>query len=107
MRYRSSRSIEHLFDLLALIESPEPLRIAFQGLYTEDPQLRGTALEYLESILPTRIGAALLPLLEGENFRRDPGKPKESVLEELLRSQVSIELNLKDLRKRLGRKRDR
>jgi hypothetical protein len=103
VRYRSNRSIEHLFNLLALIESPEPLRIAYQGLYTEDPQLRGTSLEYLESILPARISDELLPLLEGENFRRDPGKPKESVLEELLRSKVSIELNLKELRGRLER----
>jgi hypothetical protein len=103
VRYRSNRSIEHLFNLLALVEAPEPLRIAYQGLYTEDPQLRGTALEYLESILPARISAALLPLLEGEHFRHDPGKPKETVLEELLRSQVSIQLNLRELRERLER----
>jgi hypothetical protein len=33
---------------------------------TDDAELRGTALEYLESILPADVRAQLWPLLEGE-----------------------------------------
>jgi hypothetical protein len=36
---------------------------------TDDPELRGTALEYLESILPPEVRAQLWPFLEGEGHR--------------------------------------
>src|SRR4029450_10740004 len=57
--------LEHIFRLLSLSLPREPLHIAFQALHTEDTYLRGTALEYLESILPTGIREELLHFLEG------------------------------------------
>jgi hypothetical protein len=90
LRDRADRSLEHLFTLLSLILPRETLRLAFHGLHTDDSHLRGTALEYLETVLPENTWAKLLPLLEpndtGSRTRRPPGE----ALRELLASRESI-----------------
>jgi hypothetical protein len=63
---RIGDGLEHVFTVLGLVLPAEPLRIALHAVQTDDPALRGTALEYLESILPPDIRAQLWPLLEGE-----------------------------------------
>jgi hypothetical protein len=62
---RGHAGLEHVFTVLGLALPPEPLRIALHAVQTDDPELRGTALEYLESILPPDVRAQLWPLLEG------------------------------------------
>jgi hypothetical protein len=79
---RASRSLAHVFTLLSLALPSEPLKIAFRGLHTDDAGLRGTALEYLEGVLPPAI--------------RD-------VLADLLRSNQSIVMNLEELKRRAGK----
>ena len=64
VRDRASRSLAHVFTLLSLVLPPEPLRIAFRGLHTDDQNLRGTALEYLEGVLPPAIRERLWPFLD-------------------------------------------
>ena len=56
--------LEHVFRMLGLVLPAEPLRIALRAVQTDDDSLRGTALEYLESILPADVRARLWPLLE-------------------------------------------
>jgi hypothetical protein len=105
VRSRSSRSLEHVFTLLSLVLPKEPLRIAYRGLHTEDVQLRGTALEYLESTLPAEIRERLWPLLDTGGETQGPprpGRPTDEVLEELMRSNQSILVNLAELRRRVG-----
>lgn len=101
LRERTSRSLQHLFTLLALIHPPETLRIAFHGLHSEDSQLRGTALEYLESLLPADIWTKLWPLLDrpepGE--LRKKGRSREEILAEMVKSSHSIMVRLEELRK--------
>jgi hypothetical protein len=63
---RSPSGLEHVFRVLGLALPAEPLRIALHAVQTDDPALRGTALEYLESILPADVRAQLWPLLETE-----------------------------------------
>jgi AAA family ATP:ADP antiporter len=58
-----SRRVSHAFSLLSLVLPREPLQIAYRGSQSSDRQLRGTALEYLEGVLPPTIRAALWPLL--------------------------------------------
>ena len=41
----------------------EPVKIAALAFDSDDPYLRGTALEYLETVLPSGIFAALAPRL--------------------------------------------
>ena len=60
IRDRASRSIDHLVTILSLVLPAEPLRIAFQGLRSGDPGLRGTAQEYLEGVLPSAIRDRLI-----------------------------------------------
>jgi hypothetical protein len=64
--HRASAGLEHVFTVLGLVLPAEPLRIALHAVQTDDPELRGTALEYLESILPADVRAQLWPLLEGD-----------------------------------------
>src|SRR5207342_2229783 len=64
LRDRASQSLAHVFTLLALVLPTEPLRISFRGMHTDNQVLRGTALEYLESVLPADIRQLLWPFLE-------------------------------------------
>jgi hypothetical protein len=52
---------EHLFNLLALALEREPARIAARAFDSGDRYVRGTALEYLETVLPPAIFGALKP----------------------------------------------
>jgi hypothetical protein len=99
VRDRANRSLEHVFTLLALVLPRKPLRIAFQGLHTDDHLLRATALEYLESSLPPAIRRPLWPYLEDNRPRRgEPARPTEEALDALLKSNASISLKLEELR---------
>jgi hypothetical protein len=102
LRHRSGRSLEHVFTLLSLVLPADPLRIAYRGLQTDDPALRGTALEYLETVLPADVHDRLWPLIEGDTRRPRSTRAPDEVLAELLRSHQSIEMNLADLRERHG-----
>ncbi len=56
---------DHVFNLLGLALEREPVRITAMAFDTSDEYLRGTALEYLETVLPPSIFAALAPRLSG------------------------------------------
>jgi hypothetical protein len=103
VRDRASRSLAHVFTLLSLVLPTEPLRIAFRGLHTDDPNLRGTALEYLEGVLPATIRMPLWPFLEDSRAESGSPRPREEILADLLRSNHSIALNLKELHARRAR----
>jgi hypothetical protein len=60
----NGHALEHVFTLLSLVLPEEPLRIAYRGVQSDDPALRGTALEYLEGVLPPAVREALLPRLD-------------------------------------------
>jgi hypothetical protein len=63
--------LEHIFRLLSLSLPRESLQTSFQALHTNDTHLRGTALEYLESVLPAGIRESLLEFLE-DSFKLSP-----------------------------------
>jgi hypothetical protein len=96
LKNRASKSLELVFSLLALHLPPEPLKVAFRALHSEDRLLRGLALEYLESNVPTEIVTKLATLAEPEPNALPP-RPKEMVLEELMRSQQSILLSISNI----------
>jgi hypothetical protein len=103
LRERANRSLEHLFTLLSLVFPRETLRIAFHGLHTHDPYLRGTALEYLETVLPDQIWRRLLPFLnEGGDYVPRRGRGSGQAVDDLLASRESILLALGQAR-RMGR----
>jgi hypothetical protein len=102
LRDRANRSLEHVFTLLSLNLPKQPLIVAFRGLHTSDEALRGTALEYLEVVLPEAIRASLWPFLEEERRPRQPPRPRAEILTALMQSNASIEANLELLRRQLA-----
>jgi hypothetical protein len=62
-RPASPGSLEHVFVLLSLVLEREPLRTASSALRGEDVALKGTALEYLENVLPVDVSRALMALV--------------------------------------------
>jgi len=99
---RASQSLAHVFVLLSLVLPAMPLQIAYRGLHTTDPALRGTALEYLEGVLPTDIRNRLWPFLGTSEPINVGARGREEILADLLRSNDSIVLNLQELRRRGG-----
>ena len=101
LKDRAGQSLAHVFTLLALVLPTAPLQIAYRGLHTDDPKLRGTALEYLEGVLPQDIYQRLSPFIGTETPTPHDARPREEILADLLRSNESIMLNLEELRRRV------
>jgi hypothetical protein len=97
---RAGQSLAHVFVLLSLVLPATPLQIAYRGLHTDDPALRGTALEYLDGVLPPNIRERLWPFLGTERGPVSRARGREEILADLLRSNDSIVLNLEELRRR-------
>jgi hypothetical protein len=56
--------------------------VAFEALEVEDPQLRGLALEYIESALPPDIRATLLDRIQGVPAEEQPRRAEGEIREE-------------------------
>jgi hypothetical protein len=100
VRMRASQSLAHVFTVLSLVLPSEPLQIAYRGLYADDHNLRGTALEYLESVLPPAIRDPLWPFLEDGRPAVRTVRPREQIVADLVRSNHSIMLNLEEIKRR-------
>lgn len=79
---RVNRSLEHVFTILCLHLEREPLRLAFRALHHEDTRYRGTALEYLDTVLPSEIRELIWPLL-GETVPLASARPAHELLADL------------------------
>jgi hypothetical protein len=90
--------LEHIFRLLSLCLPREPLHVSFQALHTDDEFLRGTALEYLESILPPGVREPLWQFLEGPSRPAAARRPADHILDDLMRSRQRIEIRLSTVR---------
>jgi hypothetical protein len=97
---RSGRALSHVFNLLRMVLGAEAVVIAYRGLQTSDRNLRGTALEYLESVLPDDIRERLWPFLDDDRATRGRARPREEILDDLFRSHQSILLNLEEVKAR-------
>ena len=82
---RSGRVVEHVFTLLALGLDREPLSTCLWALRYGDPGLRGTALEYLDNVLPAPLKQKLWPHL-GDERPASRGRSTQEIREDLLRS---------------------
>lgn len=102
LKDRAGQSLAHVFTLLSLVLPTAPLQIAYRGLHTDDPGLRGTALEYLEGVLPPDIRDRLWPFLSDRPRKQNDSRARDEILADLLRSNESIMLNLEELRRRTG-----
>jgi hypothetical protein len=92
---------EHVFNLLALALEREPMRIAARAFDTEDPYVRGTALEYLETVLPAHTFAALRPLLAASSAQPARRRSEPEVRAELIRAGATMTVSRDELRREL------
>ena len=83
---QSGRSLDHVFSILSLVLERESLDIALRALRTGDAALRGTALEYLENVLPDPVRKGLWPLLGSPDRPAPSGRSAEEIRDDLLRS---------------------
>lgn len=87
---RAGQSLAHVFTLLSLVLPRAPLQIAFRSLHSADERLRGTALEYLEGVLPRPIRQRLWPFLEPRPAVR--AMSRAAIVADLLRLNASVTL---------------
>jgi len=90
----AARGLAHVFTLLSLAVEREPLQIAYWALLGDDPALRGTALEYLENVLPEDVRRALWPHLGAGARAGRPAaavpRPRQNLVEDLLNSSAGL-----------------
>jgi hypothetical protein len=81
----SADRIEHALRLLGLVFDREDFRLARAALDSADPKLRGTALEYLDNVLPASIKSTLFALIPDQRAPKSERVTQE-LLDELRRS---------------------
>jgi len=79
-------ALDHVFALLSLVLEAEPVLISLQALRGDSSNLRGTALEYLDNVLPRPVHDALWPRLGVRGHGPSSGRARQEVEGELLRS---------------------
>ena len=99
LRMRTSRGLQFIFALLSLILDREPIQLAFRALSTGDEDLRGTALEYLENVLPEPVHDALWPFLGDHRAFRPPRRERATVVQQLVDRGEAIAAILEAMRK--------
>jgi hypothetical protein len=83
LRERAERSLDHMFTVLSLTFPRSPLTIALQGVKSSDRMLRGTALEYLDDLLPPDLRQAIQPALAvAPRFGHSVPSPRETTPED-------------------------
>jgi hypothetical protein len=92
---------EHVFNLLALALEREPVRIAARAFGTDDAYIKGTALEYLETVLPARLFADLRPLLAAAGPAPARRRPATEVRADLIRAGMTMTVSLDEVRRQL------
>lgn len=86
-RDRVDRTLEHVFTVLGLHLEREPMRMAYRALRHPDVRHRGTALEYLQTILPKDLRDAVWPLV-GALAPLPASRSAREILADLLRATV-------------------
>ena len=94
LREKAHGSLEYVFALLSLLHDRTPLMAAFRSLHLEDRRLRGTALEYLEGILPPKTREMLWEILQ-ERPSRTGARSKSEIMRDLLDSSETVVLRLR------------
>lgn len=84
----SARGLDHVFGLLSLDLPGEPLTVALRAWRAGDSSLRGTALEYLQNVLPGAVSAALWPWLGSRPAAT--GRTLDEMRDDLLRSTSAL-----------------
>jgi hypothetical protein len=111
---RSRQSLEHyasitseasplelVFRILSLTLDPEPLKLAQHAFRSDDPHLRGTALEYLETVLPATVLQELRPVFGTRPPAAARTRTAKELESELLASSAAMSIDVASLRRKL------
>jgi len=92
LRERVRQGIEQVMSLLALLLEREPVRLAYHALYSDDAAIRGTAVEYLDNVLPDRIRPGVLALVQGPSHAEPVREPRNraALVDELQRARARL-----------------
>jgi len=94
--------LDHVFTLLSLVFEREPLHIALQALRGSDGVLRGTALEYLENILPPEMRLPIARLVGAPSRGGKPAtRAAQELTDDLMGSTAAVAVGRRALRARL------
>ena len=93
VRKRLHRKVEHAFSLLSLVYDSNALEHSLLALHSGDTSLHGTALEYLENVLPPKVTGALWRHLRIEQDLGTTRRDRDAVLQELLQSTENLVLD--------------
>jgi HEAT repeat protein len=86
---RDDRNLQHVFTLLSLALGRDAIVLSLRALSSQDPNLRGTALEYLHNVLPEAVREPLWPRL-AERSERPRVRSTKTTPEDLLQSMRSL-----------------
>ena len=103
----SPKRFQHVANLLSLVLDRDAIQLAARALATTDEGLRGTALEYLDNVLPQTSVAALRPLIDSlprKTLKPRPHRATAEVVEELMTSLDGVGIDIADLRERIRSK---
>jgi MFS family permease len=78
-----NRGLQHVFTLLTLTLDPGAVNISRQAIFSTDSNLRGTALEYLENVLPADLYNKLLDHLGASDEGRKGLRSLSEIVTEL------------------------
>jgi AAA family ATP:ADP antiporter len=78
-----NRSLEHVFGLLSLVLEREPLKHALWAVRGEDAALRGTALEYLDNVVPESVRGVLWARLKVAGPTTRSARPARELIADL------------------------
>ncbi len=90
LHHSEGKLIQHVFNLLSLVLDNEPLKMAYWALKSEGAQ-RGTALEYLDNVLPDNVRRALWLVLGADRVETRKSRSQREVVDELLKSRMSYD----------------
>lgn len=79
-----------------------PARIAARAFEADDAHLRGTALEYFETVLPADLFAALAPRLSAGRTVAGQRRGAAEVRDELVEVGATMTMSLDEVRRRLA-----
>lgn len=91
-----ARRLELVFLLLGAAYDPESLELSWQALQGEDRNLRGTALEYLENLVPMHIWEFLQPIVAPGHVARKDKRTVQQAAQALRAAAASLKPRKRD-----------
>jgi len=82
--------LNHVFHLLGLMYNPDVLELCYQAISTKHRDSTGTALEYLENLLPSELRDALWPHIGLDRTSKKTNRPAAEIADELLKAAPNL-----------------